>query len=85
MQVHTHNEQDRTLNKNDHTAAVTIQHCPHKLSTVHTICNTSLGAVHAHLQVLNYSRQPLSTCLGAPASLLRPLWDIATSWMCVTT
>eukprot|EP00983_Pelagomonas_calceolata_P028604 895700-Pelagomonas_calceolata.AAC.4 len=37
MQVHTHNEQDCTLNKNDHTVAVNIQHCPHKQSKVHTI------------------------------------------------
>eukprot|EP00983_Pelagomonas_calceolata_P100242 1158544-Pelagomonas_calceolata.AAC.6 len=46
MQVHTHNEQDSTLYKNDHTAAVNVQHCPHRLSMIHTICKTSRGADH---------------------------------------
>eukprot|EP00983_Pelagomonas_calceolata_P018774 589740-Pelagomonas_calceolata.AAC.1 len=52
MQVRTHNEQDGTLNKNDHAAAVMVQHCPDRLSIMHTICKTSRVPVHAHIQGL---------------------------------
>eukprot|EP00983_Pelagomonas_calceolata_P078407 1154241-Pelagomonas_calceolata.AAC.3 len=63
MQVHTHNEQDCTLNKNDHTAAVNVKHCPHKLSMMHTICNTSLGAVHA-LHTYRFDHKAAATKQG---------------------
>eukprot|EP00983_Pelagomonas_calceolata_P064878 1148335-Pelagomonas_calceolata.AAC.2 len=45
VKVHTHNEQDCTLDKNDHTVAVNIQHCPHRLSMMHTKCKTMFTIV----------------------------------------
>jgi len=56
MQVHTHNEQDCTLDKNGHTVAVSVQQCLHRLSMMHTICKTSRGAVCNGVREKVYSR-----------------------------
>eukprot|EP00983_Pelagomonas_calceolata_P027719 870704-Pelagomonas_calceolata.AAC.1 len=48
MQVHTHNGQACTLNEIDHMTAVNIQHCAHKLSLMHTVCNKQRGRACTH-------------------------------------